>query len=255
MTDTAPTSDHYLGLAGARPMPTAATLTTQRLLDTATKHHAMVCIHGDVGLGKTFAVRVNLRDHDSEGVLWLEFRRGAGVPALCDALFRALRVDGDPPTRPRDYDSLLLEALAARPYLLVCDEAQGLAVNALEYLRQLWNNDRTQIGIAFIGGENTKQRINSRPALSSRILSWQQYQPLTTEEVETIIPNYHPLWKDLPPEDLHWVDAAICHGNFRNWAKVTFHLQEVLESPRAPDRVDRDLVRSILSDLDTTYRS
>ncbi|MFJ8932123.1 AAA family ATPase [Streptomyces sp. NPDC102364] len=255
MTDNDSASEHYLSLAGACRVPTTATLNTQRILEMAITHHAPVCIHGDVGLGKTFAVRVNLEDHDPKSILWLEFPRGAGVRALCDTLFYALEIDGDPPSRPREYDRLLLAALKDRPYLLVCDEAQGLSVNALEYLRTLWDHPKTQIGIAFIGGENTKQRLNSRPALSSRIVSWQQYQPLTTEEVERTIPEFHPLWEDVSLKDLHWVDQLICHGNFRNWAKVTFHLQQALEAPNAPDQVDRDLVRSILADLDSAIRS
>ncbi|KUL27362.1 ATP-binding protein [Streptomyces regalis] len=251
---TAPADDHYLGLTGARLMPTTAARLTQRHLKTALKAQAMLCIHGDVGLGKTLAVNTNLRDLAPDKTLWLECRKGATLTSLCTALFRALDLPREPPAQVDDCDPLIRQALAAQHRVLVCDEAQGLSKQALEYLRTLWDDKKIRPTIVFVGGENCLQRISSRPALFSRIAVFQQYQPLTPDEVLATLPHYHDLWKDVCAPDLLWVNDVACHGNFRNWAKVTFHIQEALEDDPATAWFSRDTVRMILSYLDSTVR-
>ncbi|MFG2030489.1 hypothetical protein [Streptomyces sp. NPDC048825] len=95
---TAPANDHYLGLAGASHLPTTASRLTQRHLTTVIKARALFCIHGEVGLGKTFAVNTSLRDLAPDNTLWLECRKGAPLGTLRNALFRALRC---PATHPK----------------------------------------------------------------------------------------------------------------------------------------------------------
>jgi hypothetical protein len=254
-TDTRPPIDHYLGLAGARLMPTAASRLTQRHLRMAIRAKAMICIHGDVGLGKTLAVNTNLRDVAPQNTVWLECRKGATLATLCDALFRVLDLPGEVPTQVDDYDAVLRPVLSAQPRVLVCDEAQGLSNQALDYLRTLWDDKRNQLTLVFVGGENCLQRIRSRPALASRMALFQQYQPLTPDEVLSTLPDYHALWHDVPPTDLLWVNDLVCHGNFRNWAKVTFHIQDALEEDSNMAWFSRDTIRMVLSYLDSTVRS
>jgi len=252
---TVPPNDHYLGLTGARLMPTTASRLTQQHLKSAIKAKAMLCIHGDVGLGKTLAVNTNLRDLAPDKTLWLECRKGATLTVLCSALFRALDLPGEPPAQVDDCDPLLREALSTKHQVMVCDEAQGLSKQALDYLRTLWDDKKTRLTLVFVGGENCLQRIRSRPALFSRITFFQQYQPLTPDEVLTTLPDYHDLWKDVAPPELLWVNDVVCHGNFRNWAKVTFHIQEALEETPQTAWFSRDTVRMVLSYLDSSVRS
>lgn len=251
---TAPANDHYLGLAGARILPTIASRLTQRHLATVIKARALFCIHGDVGLGKTFALNTSLRDLAPGNTLWLECRKGAPLGTLRKALFRALAMPGDPP-KGDELDELLREAFAEQHRVLVCDEAQGLTKNSLEYLQTLWENKSTQLTVILAGGDNCLQRIRSCAGLFSRISIYQQYQPLTTDEVLALMPTYHALWQNVAPDDLMWINDAACHGNFRNWAKVTFHIQDILEQHPETAWFSRDTVRMVLSFLDSSIRS
>ncbi|MGI5473346.1 AAA family ATPase [Streptomyces sp. CA-132043] len=249
-------SDHFLNLVGARLVPTLASRTTARDLRNAITARAVICVHGGVGLGKTLAVRTNLRDLAPQTTVPLSFRKGAGVTTLCEILYQALDLPGETPTKVTAVDDRLCEALEAQPRVLVCDEAQGLSTKALDHLRTLWGEDGSpRFTLVLVGGENCHQRVRSRAALASRIAIWQQYKPLQPAEILQVMPQYHALWTDVPPDDLLWVDTLICHGNFRNWAKTTYHLQEALHEDGAPDHFTRDLMRSVLDSLDSTVRT
>ncbi|MFE5894983.1 hypothetical protein ACFQ6E_39550 [Streptomyces sp. NPDC056462] len=64
--------------------------------------------------------------------------------------------------------------------------------------------------------------IERWPALDSRILVWQRYKSFTPAKSLTVIPQYHPLWTAVPTDDPLWIDDLACHGNFRQWAKLTY---------------------------------
>jgi hypothetical protein len=122
--------------------------------------------------------------------------------------------------------------------------------------------------------EQAAHGITSSLQKSRTLLIWQRYKPLTPAEVLTVIPQYHPLWADVPTDELLWIDDVACHGNFRQWAKITYLLQEEHGGPdmKGPDTADpphqptphsaaaplpaysRDLVRAVLSRLDPTQR-
>ncbi|GAA3493930.1 hypothetical protein GCM10019016_010290 [Streptomyces prasinosporus] len=90
----------------------------------------------------------------------------------------------------------------------------------------------------------------------------------------TVIPEYHPLWANVPVDELLWIDDVACHGNFRQWAKITYLLWDEHggtdakgpgsagpPQPAAPEGAaapfppySRDLVRAVLSRLDPTQR-
>lgn len=168
---------------------------------------------------------------------------------------------------------MLKEALSQTPRVLVVDEAQWLDTRAFEFIRELWDDEDTRLAVVLVGAENCYQKIKNRPALDSRILIWQRYKPLTPAEVLTVIPQYHPLWADVPTDELLWIDDVACHGNFRQWAKITYLLQEehggpdtkghTADPPHQPTphsaaapcpAYSRDLVRAVLSRLDPTQR-
>ncbi|MFF4234033.1 AAA family ATPase [Streptomyces sp. NPDC001820] len=249
-------SDHYLSLVGASLIPTLATRTTAKKLNTVITAQAMMCVHGGVGLGKTLAVKVNLRDLAPDNTLWFEFREGTTAHQTRTALVRALDLPTDTTAETDDLDDLIKASLADQPRVFVFDEAQGLSTQALAYVRHLWDNKHTQLAVIFVGGENCHQKMRGRAALASRICIWQQYSPLRPKEILGTMPNYHPVWADVSPKDLLWVDDLSCHGNFRNWAKVTFHLQNALQDPETTHTsFSRNLMREVLSELDSFDRS
>ncbi|MFI6340509.1 AAA family ATPase [Streptomyces sp. NPDC050535] len=270
---------HYLGLQGARTILTRASEETYANLLTTLKadggNGAIMCVHGGVGLGKTFSVNLHLDELAPHTTLRIKLS-SSKIQALRTALYRRLGLPGEAPSGSTRCESMIKEALTEVPRVLVVDEAQWLDTRAFEFIRELWDDEDTRLAVVLIGAENCYQKIKNRPALDSRILVWQRYKPLTPAEVLTVIPQYHPRWSGVPADDLLWIDDLACHGNFRQWAKITYLLNEAdgnqppagrgaptppeepgtspaLPPPAAP-AFSRDLVRAVLSRIDPTQR-
>jgi hypothetical protein len=228
---------------------------------------AMMCVHGGVGLGKTFAVNLHLDELAPHTTLRIKLS-SSKIQALRAALYKRLGLPGEAPAGSTRCETMIKEALSEAPRVLVADEAQWLDTRAFEFIRELWDDEDTRLAVVLVGAENCYQKIKNRPALDSRILVWQRYKPLTPAEVLAVIPQYHALWSDVPTDDLLWIDDLACHGNFRQWAKITYLLNEAALNPppsgsAAPTRPDRpgavpaysrDLVRAVLSRIDPTQR-
>ncbi|MFK0025644.1 AAA family ATPase [Streptomyces sp. NPDC090798] len=262
---------HYMGLPGARAMLTNASAETYANLVTTLNADAgkgaIMCIHGGVGLGKTFAVNSHLDDLAPHTTLRIKVG-SAKIQALRAALYKKLDLPGEAPLNSTRCEAILKETLSDTPRVLVVDEAQWLDTRAFEFIRELWDDENTRLAVVLVGAETCYQKIKNRPALDSRILVWQRYKPLTPAEVLAVIPQYHPMWSDVPADDLLWIDDLACHGNFRQWAKITYLLNEAALNPHpsgsvAPTRPDRpgagpaysrDLVRAVLSRIDPTQR-
>ncbi|MFD4612727.1 AAA family ATPase [Streptomyces sp. NPDC058440] len=268
---------HYMGLPGARAMLTNASAETYANLVTTLNADAgkgaIMCIHGGVGLGKTFAVNSHLDDLAPHTTLRIKVG-SAKIQALRAALYKKLDLPGEAPLNSTRCEAMLKEALSQTPRVLVVDEAQWLDTRTFEFIRELWDDEDTRLAVILVGAETCYQKIKNRPALDSRILIWQRYKPLTPAEVLTVIPQYHPLWADVPTDELLWIDDVACHGNFRQWAKITYLLREerggpgmkgpnTAGPPHQPTPYDaaaplpaysRDLVRAVLSRLDPTQR-
>ncbi|MFG2276826.1 AAA family ATPase [Streptomyces chartreusis] len=267
---------HYLGLPGAAAILTKASEETYANLHTTLRadngRGAIMCVHGGVGLGKTFAVNSHLDDLAPHNTLRIKLS-SSKIQALRAALYKRLDLPGQAPANSTRCEEMIKEALSEASRVLVVDEAQWLDTRAFEFIRELWDDEDTRLAVVLIGAESTYQKIKNRPALDSRILVWQRYKPLTPSEVLTVIPQYHPLWAAVPTDDLLWIDDLACHGNFRQWAKLTYLITEAqggLESgaPASPQGAgpsagtaatphpaySRDLVRAVLSRLDPTQR-
>ncbi|AQT70400.1 ATP-binding protein [Streptomyces sp. fd1-xmd] len=253
----APARDyHYLGLAGARTMLTRASEETYaNLVTTLNADHgngAIMCVHGGVGLGKTFAVGLHLDELAPQNTIRVKLS-SSRIQALRETLHKKLDLPGDPPANGARSEAVIKKALAGTPRVLVVDEAQWLETRAFEFIRELWDDEDTRLAVVLVGAESCYQKIKNRPALDSRILIWQRYKPLTPTEVVRVIPHYHPMWADVPLDDISWIDDLACHGNFRQWAKATYLLHEAMTNPPHPT-YSRDLVRAVISRIDPTSR-
>jgi hypothetical protein len=72
------------------------------------------------------------------------------------------------------------------------DEAQWLNGEAFEYFRYLWDEPATRFAVVFVGGEGCHTVLRREPMLSSRVFIWQHFTRLTPEEVQQVIPLFHP---------------------------------------------------------------
>lgn len=249
--------DHFLGLHQAARMATDAALLTESLVSKAISRKAMICIHGQVGLGKTFAVNAACRKLAPDATVWLQFAHAPNVAQIRSALWDGLNLPGPAPVNTAHIcDEQIRQALAGNFHLLLLDEVQHLGPTTLEYLRETWDkNNKTAktLAIVFVGSGNTRQKILRCEPLHSRIHRWQQFSPLTPAEILTVIPGYHPLWNDIEDDVLLWIDDCAGHGSFRTWANLTVILQDTLDDN--PELTfSKDLVRGAFSQLDPTTR-
>ncbi|SDS49622.1 AAA domain-containing protein [Streptomyces sp. TLI_053] len=240
-----PQDDHYLRLPEARAVATDAARRVAMQLEKVIAARAMMGIHGDVGLGKTFAVHATLRELAPDTTIRLQVHLGMKNGDIHTALAQALEL---PPEVPYER---LVHTLADTPNVLLCDEAQHLSATAFEYLRTLW--DRTQRPLVFVGADSTHKKLRDRRALASRIHDWEQFRPLTPADVLTHIPAFHPLWEQADNDLIMYTDDYVCHGNFRSWANVTYHARDEM-ARNAGIALDKKLIRWIMSRLDSTMR-
>jgi hypothetical protein len=240
--------DHYLGLPGANIVATDALLSTRDNLADVVAARAMMCVHGDAGLGKTLSVNASLRTMAAQDVYRVQFRARPTPRDIRHVLFDALGISGPTPGSPIEFDALLRDVLAERFRVLVCDEAQWLSRECFEFWRHLWDDRRTDIAIVFVGGGDCYQVLRREPMLSSRVYVWQEFRRLTREEVTAVIPAFHPVWENADPDDVVFADTHAGHGNFRAWAKITSHVLAALG--RAEREVpDRELLQWVFGRL------
>ena len=240
--------DHYLGLARANVVATEALLMLQDNLADVVAARAMMCVHGDAGLGKTLSVNASLRALAPAGTCRVQFRARPAPRDIRHVLFDALGISGTPPTRPIEFDALLKDALSERFRVLVCDEAQWLSRECLELWRHLRDDRRTDIAIVFAGGGDCYRVLRREPMLSSRVYVWQEFRRLDREQVLAVIPACHPVWAGAGPGDIAYAGVHAGHGNFRAWSKITAHVVTALARLER-GRPDREILQWVFSRL------
>ncbi|MEV0584482.1 ATP-binding protein [Nonomuraea sp. NPDC050310] len=243
-----PAEDHYLRLPEANVVATDALQETLYNIGEVIDAHAMMCIHGDAGLGKTLSVNQTLRDLAPESTFRIQLRERPTPRYLRHSLFSALGISGRMPARPAEFDRLLKTVLAEQLRIFVCDEAQWQSPECFEYWRHLWDDRRTEMAVIFVGGGDCYRVLRREPMLASRIFIWQEFRRLSTSQVRQVMPVFHPIWAEAAPDDLDFIDEHAAHGNFRLWAKLTYHLVRMLERT-GQQQVNRPLLLHVFSKL------
>lgn len=232
--------DFYLNLTDARIVATEALLEASENIADTIEARAMSCFFGDAGLGKTFSVLAALKEVAADRVLLLQFRSHPTPRDIRMELFTALRLEGEPPSHPSEFDRPLKRTLARKPYVIVCDEAQQFSRECFEFVRHLWDTGKgpTRPAVLFVGGEEAYKTLYSEPALASRIHIRQEYTPMGLEEAQRNIPLFHPIWANAPAELIEYVDDEGGAGTFRMWSKITYHILEGMKR-RGPPKPTR----------------
>jgi hypothetical protein len=236
-------------LPGAQIVSTRALLTVRENIRAAIEAKAMICVYGQAGNGKSFAVNACLRELAPTLTRRIQFRARPSTRDLRHELFHALGLAGRPPSHAIEFDRMLRGALE-EPRVLVCDEAQWLSKLCFEYLRYLWDDSDSDLTIVFTGGNGCFEMLQSEAMLESRVYAWQEIGGMPLDEVLTVIPAFHPVWADADPELIAVCDQEAAHGNFRAWAKITHHLTVGLKET-GRTTVDEELLRWAYSKLRT----
>ncbi|GGV57146.1 ATP-binding protein [Streptomyces spectabilis] len=218
---------HFLSLPGARTVPVPALDAVTRAVEQTLTEQAVMCLYGDAGCGKTYALQTALA---SRPVLPGDVRichlspRPAPTPLVLRAELLLAAGLPIPPTRdPGVLDTALRTRLAAHPHLLVMDEASRLTTGCVEYLCYLFDDLTTQLTLILATSTKGFRMLRRQPLLVTRTTRWLQIHPLTPGEVRRAIPQLHPRWRDTGKDVLDRLDARHGHGNFRRWAQITHH--------------------------------
>lgn len=233
--NTTPPAPHYLNLPGARTVTTSAVRAAAHALDQALAHRHLICVSADPGAGKTFTLHTLCRRPTTPTALWLLPRPRARPDDLRRTLHKALALQGAVPTDPGICDDYLRHTLRQSEHLLVVDEAHQLSASCIEYLRYHHDEPACRLTIVLLASRSRLRALRNQAALLSRTATWHHLLPLDADETSAVLPDFHPIWRDVPHTLISRLDTLWAHGNFRRWAALTHQLWAFRH--RYPDRV------------------
>ena len=236
---------HFLGLEGAAILPTSHFLLTRRAVEDVVDRAAMGVIHGDAGLGKTFAVQAALAAHDNWAIATMSFPNQPTMRQVAATLLLDTAGVPDPGYNRFRTTALLLEEFGRIPWLIVVDEAQRLNGVCIEYLRHLHDHPATRFALLLVGGNGCWEVLSREPMLESRVWRRVEFRALTSAEVLRHLRGYHRLYAGVPDELLLFIDDNFAHGLLRNWAAFTLSAQR--ECARLGRPLDEQVVRAVFA--------
>ena len=237
---------HFLGLAGAATVPTEAFLLTHRAVADLAAHAAMGVVHGEAGLGKTFAVDAALARHPDLPACTVSFPSRPTMRTVAVGLLQALTRTSSLDLNRFRATQQLLDELGRQRRVLVVDEAQWLNRECIEYLRHLHDHPATTFGLLLVGGDGCWEVLSREPMLRSRIYRRVTFRPLTSQQVLGLIGDYHPLYQGVPDELVLFIDDHFAHGSWRNWAAFTHSAARLCEQTGRA-RVDQEIARNVFA--------
>jgi hypothetical protein len=137
------------------------------LLDNCHQHSLLGVVIGEPGTGKSTAIEAYVKDHDN-AILCRMTKTTGGIQPMLVRLWQC--VGGQMLNHagaPELYEKILDEL--KRPYfepLLIVDEAQQLSDEALEGLRDLY--DEAKIGLVLVGNEQLSSRWSTPQTKSAK---------------------------------------------------------------------------------------
>jgi DNA transposition AAA+ family ATPase len=236
-------AEHFLNLPDAQTIHTREYALTAIAVRDVVANRAMGLIHGDAGLGKTFAVAAAL-EQLTVPYSQHEFAGKPNTRTIAVGLLRGLEGITHDGTRER-IEVDLLDALGDRDHLFSIDEAQRLTHDPVEYLRYIYDHPGTRCSILLVGGNGTWKLLRGYPMLRSRIYRRVEFRRLSVERILEYIPAFHPIYRDATPKLIAGIDDAFGHGNLRNWAALTNTLVNLMREYERP--LDRELVQNALA--------
>ncbi|WP_415954510.1 AAA family ATPase [Streptomyces sp. KLOTTS4A1] len=198
-----------------------------RAVEQTLAEQAVMCLYGDAGCGKTYALQTALASRPElpgdVRICHLSPRPAPTPTALRAELLLAAGLPIPTTRDPGVLDTALRTQLAAHPHLLVVDEASRLTTDCVEYLCFLFDDPTTQLTLILATSTKGFRMLRRQPLLATRTTHWLQIHPLTYGEVRRAIPQLHPRWHDAGEAVLDRLDVRHGHGNFRRWAQITHH--------------------------------
>ncbi|WP_326701511.1 ATP-binding protein [Streptomyces sp. NBC_01754] len=240
-------------MAGARTVLTPGLTDVDSALADAHRQRRFLCVLGDAGLGKTFAVHHTAHTRFPRAHVPLRLGARPGPADLRFHLHHALGIHGTAPAEPAAADALIRRALGAAPRIVVVDEADRMPEPCFEYLRFLHDDLPDGLCAVLIAGQRGEKALRAQQMLLTRTTTWLTLQPLTRGQVPRAAAVLHPLWQTVAPDQLLSLDGHFAHGSLRRWALLTHHVQRTLTATGAACP-DPGLLRRVVARIDTSRR-
>jgi type II secretory pathway predicted ATPase ExeA len=233
---------HFLKIEGASVVQTEPLRLVSRVVKDVIHRRAMGAVYGVAGLGKTFATETAAANLEIP-VHWVRPLKRSTMKMVGDAILYEVTGVEHKESLPRLTRSAI-RVLSETLRLIVIDEAQRLNEECIEYLRHLHDDPSTDFGLLLVGGNRCWEVISKHPMVESRCVRRVEFQPLTTNQVLTLIPLYHSLYADLDRELLLLIDDCFAHGNFRNWASFTAAASDLMAEFDLP-KLNEGIARNV----------
>ncbi|MEU2871643.1 ATP-binding protein [Streptomyces olivoreticuli] len=236
MPNLACPSAHFLDVEGLQGLRTPGLLDVQYAVEDCFAERAMLCLTGASGVGKSFATHAVLTSHPAHRACVLSLPSRPTPADLRTALHHALGLPGQPPDDPGVCDNAVLGALAARPRIVMVDEAHQLSPATFEYLRYLYDSLPDGLCAVLIAGEGGDHVLRETRMLGTRAAAWREIRPLDADLVPLAIRRLHPLWQQAACAQLRRLDGRFARGRLRRWALLTHHASRILSTAPAACR-------------------
>ncbi len=245
--DAVPPGLHFLAVPGVRALLTPGMLAVGDALADACVQRRFLCVLGDAGVGKTFAVRSVA--HRLGGHLPLDFRAQPAPADLRACLHRELGLRGEPPADPGAADAWIRRALTQGPRIVVVEDADRLSASCFEYLRFLHDDTPGGLCVVLIAARRGERSLRAQRMLATRSAGWLHIAALTRDQIPQAVPALHPLWQSVAAGDLQALDARLAGGALRRWAVLTHHTQRALAATGA-QTPDQHLLKAVADRID-----
>jgi len=139
-----------------------------------------------------------------------------------------------------------------RPFCRELRNTANLNRDCFEYLHHLYDDPTTHFALLFDGGDGCWEVLAREPMLRSRIYRRVAFRSFGDADVLALIPGYHPIYAEVDPELLVWINDKAANGRLRPWARVHAHPERDLARCRGGahqrgDRPQRYRLKRILS--------
>ncbi|MFE6050421.1 AAA family ATPase [Kitasatospora sp. NPDC056446] len=247
LEDAAPPGLHFLATPGVRTLLTPGMSAVGDALADAYAQGRFVCVLGDAGVGKTFAVHTAARRLGE--LLPLDFRAQPAPTDLRACLHKTLKLRGEAPADPGAADAWIRRALALKPRIVVVEDADRMSASCFEYLRFLHDDLPQGLCVVLIAQSRGERHLRAQRMLATRTAGWPFIWPLTRDQVPRAVPALHPLWRSVAPGDLQALDARVADGCLRRWVVLTHHAQRALATTGAA-APDQRLLQAVADKVD-----
>lgn len=214
-----PWLQRYLRVPGARFVQTPSYTLVAEAIEEVCEDFGMTVVYGDPGNGKTFAVRVALAERSILPVTWITPPNSANPRMLVELLLREL--GGDPKRTERRVNLDPLVELLQTPRLIVIDEAQRLSDKGVDTLRHFNDLPSTNVAFVIAGGDQCLKVLSSDSQLDRRCPIKTEFLRLDQDEVLDYMPRYHPIYEQIDPAELRYIDGRYGAGNLGRWTNTT----------------------------------